>query len=330
MDIAAMEKITALSLRDNGALDLDVTKAMVPQLTQGVTWIHFEGTLAEASDFLSREFKLSHLVLSTLCDEYTRPRNLMDENDDLLVTMRTIATEGEYGNHLASLRCWVTESLIITVAKAPLGVVSELSKRYRKKAKGVRHGHHVLWELGRLAVDQIASFISNLDDAIDVLEDSWEEKHTVDTDKLHQLRLDVSHLRRYLLPQLDAFLKIGSVVYEFYSDDKEKALYLMRWKELANAIKRDLETTTDMRERIVTLKDALQQKTNEMTNKIMFLLSIVATFFLPLTFIASLLGMNVKGIPAAEYDSGFWIVSLLMLGIALIQLVLFKRWKWLK
>ena len=59
----------------------------------------------------------------------------------------------------------------------------------------------------------------------------------------------------------------------------------------------------------------------------MYLLTLAATFFLPLTFIASLLGMNVPGIPAAEQGYGFWIVCGFIALVALAQWLLVRRWR---
>ena len=64
-------------------------------------------------------------------------------------------------------------------------------------------------------------------------------------------------------------------------------------------------------------------------NKAMYLLSIVAAIFLPLGLLTGLLGINVGGIPGAEFQWAFAIVSLFLVAIALGLLVLFRRIKWL-
>ncbi len=85
-----------------------------------------------------------------------------------------------------------------------------------------------------------------------------------------------------------------------------------------------------MRERLQILQDAIMQKREETHNKILFIMSLVSTIFLPLTFIASLLGMNVSGIPLQTGNDGFWILCGLLFFIAIIELVLFRLWKWIK
>ncbi|HEX2794940.1 MAG TPA: CorA family divalent cation transporter [Croceicoccus sp.] len=54
----------------------------------------------------------------------------------------------------------------------------------------------------------------------------------------------------------------------------------------------------------------------------------VATLFMPLTFLTGLLGMNVAGIPRADHPLSFAAVVMLCAVILVIQLALFKRWRW--
>ena len=61
----------------------------------------------------------------------------------------------------------------------------------------------------------------------------------------------------------------------------------------------------------------------------MYILSLIAGIFLPISFVTGLLGINVGGIPAAENPWGFLIVSLLLLTIVVLQVILFKRRHWL-
>tara|TARA_B100001093_G_C25913356_1_gene629534 strand:+ start:42 stop:272 length:231 start_codon:yes stop_codon:yes gene_type:complete len=57
----------------------------------------------------------------------------------------------------------------------------------------------------------------------------------------------------------------------------------------------------------------------------MYRLSIIATIFLPLTFITGLLGINVGGIPGAEDKSAFWLVCILLIGLAVLTFVGISR-----
>jgi zinc transporter len=64
-------------------------------------------------------------------------------------------------------------------------------------------------------------------------------------------------------------------------------------------------------------------------NKAMYLLSIVAAIFLPLSLLTGLLGINVGGIPGAENKWAFLFVTFLLVVVALLLIGLFRRIKWL-
>jgi len=64
-------------------------------------------------------------------------------------------------------------------------------------------------------------------------------------------------------------------------------------------------------------------------NEVMKVLTIIATIFIPLTYIVGIYGMNFKYMPELEWSYGYPLLWLIMLGVALTMLVLFRRKKWL-
>jgi zinc transporter len=65
----------------------------------------------------------------------------------------------------------------------------------------------------------------------------------------------------------------------------------------------------------------------EAMNQQMLVLTVVAAFFLPISFLTGLLGINVGGVPLAQSENGFWIICGLMAVIGLLEYVLFKKFK---
>jgi magnesium transporter len=72
----------------------------------------------------------------------------------------------------------------------------------------------------------------------------------------------------------------------------------------------------------------LSNKSNKM-NEVMQFLTVISTIFIPLTFIAGVYGMNFKYMPELDQKIAYPAVMFLMLLIAVIQLIYFKRKKWL-
>lgn len=64
-------------------------------------------------------------------------------------------------------------------------------------------------------------------------------------------------------------------------------------------------------------------------NEVMKILAIISTIFMPLSFLASLYGMNFKYMPELEWKEGYYAVLALMFVLVLGMLTYFKRKKWL-
>ena len=60
----------------------------------------------------------------------------------------------------------------------------------------------------------------------------------------------------------------------------------------------------------------------------MYVLSVVAAIFLPITFITGLFGMNVAGLPGTESVNAFWLVTGVMLAISVLVVALFRWRRW--
>jgi magnesium transporter len=64
-------------------------------------------------------------------------------------------------------------------------------------------------------------------------------------------------------------------------------------------------------------------------NEVMKVLTIIATIFIPLTFIVGVYGMNFKYMPELEWHWGYPAVMLIMLAIGLCMLVFFRKKRWI-
>jgi len=90
-------------------------------------------------------------------------------------------------------------------------------------------------------------------------------------------------------------------------------------------VTRYLASLEDCRARIQMFEDHIDAQRATTMTRASLNLTIVATVFLPLTFMSGLLGMNVAGIPEEHNPWGFWIVSALSILIALLAWVILRR-----
>ena len=61
----------------------------------------------------------------------------------------------------------------------------------------------------------------------------------------------------------------------------------------------------------------------------MKVLTIIATIFMPLTFLAGVYGMNFKYMPELEWEYGYLLIWMIMIGLGAVMLVYFKKKRWI-
>ena len=320
----------AITIDNEQAHRIESIDTLTLPTEQGILWLHLEGQMDDTRKWLDEHLNIDPGTTDALCDELTRPRLFLNSKEEVVLTARALHFNDEHQNQVASIRALVSDNILLTLSYVEIPAVTTVANKLKARSKGIESPHHILERICDLLSDHITAYISELDDNLTELEDEWENQHQLDVDKLHNLRLETSRIRRHLLPQMEAFSRLSNVLEERIPNKRNRQSHLARWREILNSVKRDMEAITEIHERITILRDGLQQKTNQITNQTMYHLSMVATFFLPLTFVASLLGMNVGGIPMQEKSWTFWGVCGLMLILTAIQWFLFKRWRWLK
>jgi zinc transporter len=178
--------------------------------------------------------------------------------------------------------------------------------------------------IGRLA-DRIGDFVNAMEDQISDAEDQYEAGDLASSRQLiTQLRRQLASVRRFLAPQRDALDRLYRQPGKLFSDAESNS-----FREEADRMTRYLEDIDLARERLVFMQEEFLAQQAQQQNSRMYVLSVVAAIFLPLTFVTGLLGMNVGGLPGLEDPNGF-IFSMIVMVIAAAGLVAFFRWKrWL-
>ena len=190
---------------------------------------------------------------------------------------------------------------------------------------GPKSTGEMLDEVCSTTLDRIVSAVADLEYSIDSIEDKIIDEDDDDDmmAPLSEARRKLSEMRRYLSPQRDAMEMLPRQLMSWLNKEIQYQL-----RENANRMLRIIEDIDSLRERASINMDELSSQLREETQENMYMLSVLAAIFIPLTFITGLLGMNVGGIPFADHEHGFLIVTGLMFLFGLILMIVFKRLKW--
>ncbi|MEK9754825.1 MAG: zinc transporter ZntB [Rhodospirillaceae bacterium] len=291
---------------------------------QGVLWVHLEQNVAQAAHWIQNESGLDPVVSDALLAAETRPR-AFSEQDGFLVILRGVnLNPGAVPEDMVGLRMWLRENLIVTVRRRPLMAVVTMRERLAR-GRGATGAGDFLAQVAGLLVERMGPVIGELHDGVDALEDGLGTLAAAEIrEGVYAHRHQAILLRRYLAPQREVLARLAGEQQPWLPPRAK-----MELREVADRTLRYVEELDEVRERAVLLKDELIAILSEKTNRTMYLLTVVAAIMLPLSFLTGLLGINVKGVPGAETDWAFIAVCAIMLVIGVIEIWLFRKWRWL-
>lgn len=291
---------------------------------QGKLWVHIDVNDPPSRRWLRDESGLPHKAVDTLLADETRPRSMVVD-DGLLVVLRGVNTNpGENPEDMVSVRVWVDTEKVISTRRRRLLSIVDISEAL-KAGTGPKTPGALLGFLVERMADRIGDFVDSIESRLDRAEDEIAEiEAAAFRPVLGALRRQIAAVRRFLAPQRDALDRLNRQPVACLDEVSTHMLH-----QEADRITRHLEDMDLARERAVVLQEELLSQIAQQQNARMYVLSVVAAVFLPLTFVTGLLGMNVGGLPGVDSQSGFFVSVGVMLAAAVLMVIYFRWKKWL-
>jgi zinc transporter len=288
---------------------------------RGVLWVHLDVLSDAARAWLDTRSDIDELMREALMATETRPRSIFSDAGLLLVLRGVNTNPGADPEDLVAIRVWLEAKRVITSRRRRLLSIQDIRDSIESGGGPNTTGEFVVALVERLA-DRIGGVVNDIEEQLEQAEEESDESKPFELrHKLGILRRQTAAIRRYLAPQRDVLDRLYRQPGPFFSDREANAL-----REESDRITRYLEDLDLARERAVVLQEELIGRLAHEQNSRMYLLSVIAAVFLPLTFVTGLLGMNVAGLPGTESPTAF-IVSLIVMVALGVVLVLFFKWK---
>lgn len=290
----------------------------------GVMWLHLDRTVAGLPAVLAEITSAPEITLDLLVSNETRPRAYR-EGDALVTVLRGINfNPGADPEDMIAMQVWATPHIVLTLRRrrlqTPRDVLAEL-----EAGVGPRTAGALVARLMDYLVAKMNKATVKLNDRIDVLE---EEDTSGDWERMladiARIRRDCLALKRHMSPQHEALQEVAANPPDWMdaNDTGEVGATLDR-------LRRYLDDLDVSKESALVLQDDLNNRATNRMNRTMYMLSVVAAIFLPLSFLTGLLGINVGGMPGVNSDVAFWITVGLLTSLLAAQLYVFRILKWL-
>ena len=292
-----------------------------------VTWIHVDG-LHDLDLFRSfgREFGIHALTLEDIVNTDHRPK-AEDMGDYVFITLKMMvpgAAPTEVREEQVSLV--LLDGLVISFMEREGEMWAQVRERVRRGIGRLRQRgpDYLAYVLVDAVVDQYFIVLENLGQVVDDQEErllDFPESDTLQT--LYDLRRKVMLIRKNAWPlrEMAGMLRRGDS--DLILDSTQVFL-----GDLYDHVMSITDMTEILREMVTAMLELYMNSVNNRMSDVMRVLTVIATIFIPLTFIAGVYGMNFKYMPELEWRWGYVtaVGGMLAIGLALVDY--FRRKKW--
>ncbi|MET0155190.1 MAG: zinc transporter ZntB [Rickettsiales bacterium] len=287
-------------------------------------WAHLDATRPETREWLHKEISyLDPYVAEALLASETRPRMTQIGDGALLILRGANLNENAAPEDMVSVRLWIDSHRIISVQRRTLTAVKDVEEKLSGGCGPLDTGEFVAMLALRL-FERMQPALNQLDDDADRIEERiLERADTSLREDIIAIRKKAILFRRYMAPQREAVDELRMADLSWLNEIHRRHL-----QESYNHVTRYVEDLDAVRERSQIVKDELANMISDKLNRNMYVLSVIASIFLPLGFLTGLLGINVGGLPGANSPYAFWIFCGFLATLIIAQVWIFKKLRW--
>lgn len=304
-----------------------------------VTWINIDGLGdVEALTELGRRYRIHPLALEDVLNTGQRPKLEIAPDYVFLVAQMFYQQAGD-GFRVEQVSLFLAKNLVITVQEeGDYDAFDPIRERLRAGRGALRGGKadYLAYALLDSMIDHYYPVLDAIGEAIDELEDELLEKPSREmVVSLHEYKRSLTLMRRHVWP-------LREVVNGLYHDSsgfvtQPTKVFL---RDCYDHTVQLMDHVDSYKEITTGLMELYHSSVGLRTNEVMRVLTVITSIFIPLTFIVGIYGMNFApesaageklplNMPELYQPHGYVVVMGVMLLIAVVQLVLFRRMKWL-
>ena len=288
-------------------------------------WVHLNLSDERASRWLKRQKELNDWVRENLINpEISEPRMRVRQNRLLLVLRTVNMMPKSEPDDLVFLRLFATEKILISTCTSKTLDFKEVDDLFAD-GDGPENINALIPVILEQTLDNVTASIDRIEDQVD----AWEEKIIMGRpaegmyQALSELLRQVLIIRRFMMPEREVLDNLARHGVRWFNAETERSI-----RDDFDRVRRIVEDIDLLEKRIRVNQDALSHIEDKQTQRNTYMLSVIAGIFLPLSFLASVFGMNLGGIPWNTEAYGFLAVNGIMLIIGIIIFVVFKKLKW--
>ena len=294
-----------------------------------ISWVNVDGVHnPEVVRTLGDIFGVHPLVQEDILNTDQRPK-IEDYGNYLYIVLKMLSLRSDRGNGLQAeqVSLLVFPNAVISFQEEKIGDVFDPIRDRIRNNKGLirkEGADYLAYSLMDAVVDNYFITLENLGDKIEILENELLENPAHATLKaIYHLKREMIFLRKAVWPLRDVVSTLSRE--ESSLIHSQTRMYL---RDIHDHVIGVIDVIETFREMITEVLEIYLSGISNRLNSVMKVLTLIATIFMPLTFIASIYGMNFKHMPELEWYWGYPAVLTVMGVTGVSMLIFFKKKKW--
>ncbi len=293
-----------------------------------VTWINIEGIhQVDIMEKIGNHFGIHSLVMEDILNTGQRPK--MDDLEDYVYVVLKMLNYNEEDDEISAEQISIIlgQKFVISFREKERDVFEPIRERIRKNKGRIRKkgADYLAYALLDSVVDNYFTILEKIGERIEFLEEELVENPSTQTlQEIHRLKREMIFLRKSIWPLREVISELergeSSLIKE------TTGIYL---RDVYDHTIQVIDTVETFRDMLSGILDVYLSSISNRMNEVMKVLTIIATIFIPLTFLAGLYGMNFKYMPELEWHRGYFAVLFLMAIIGMGMVLYFRKKKWL-
>jgi len=293
-----------------------------------VTWINIDGIHdVEIIEKIGKHFGVHPLLLEDIMNSEQRPK--MEDFEEYIFIVLKMLRYDEKQDEIKSeqVSLILGSNFIVSFQEMEGDVFNLVRERIRNEKGRIRKmkADYLAYTLIDAVIDNYFIILEKTGEKIEDMEDELVTNPTPGTlQTIHNLKREMIFLRKSVWPLREVIN--GMQKAESPLIKESTGIYL---RDVYDHTIQVIDTIETFRDMISGMLDIYLSSISNKMNEVMKVLTIIATIFIPLTFVAGLYGMNFKYMPELEWHFGYFAILLLMIIIGISMIFYFRRKKWL-
>ncbi len=286
--------IRSLYYKPGQPIRTDISPAEFPRLIRdrrGMLWVDFIGEPVESAEPILRNFGFHPLAIDDALQETHTPK--VDDWGNYLYIVLSIMNyrqeNGMFDAEMDELDVFLGHNYVVTFHDQLLTAVEDTWIACQRDIRHVQDGaDHLLYRIVDSLVMSYMPLIEDIDAQVDRIEDRvFDKPHPEILEQIFALKRILLTMRRILLPQREVLNKLARDDYRVI-DPRDRVFF----RDIYDHLVRLHDLNESLRDLVSGALDTYLSVTNNRMNEIMKVLTVITTFFMPITFITGFFGMN--------------------------------------